>query len=98
MVIDILKDKKDHMIIDNLLSNKCTKPGCTARRRFSGLCEKHYWEMVGGSPEPICVPKYAGKFCLPDEHGFCFFLREKPNCIHRFFMRILLGFRWYDFI
>ena len=37
------------MIRDKLLQNKCSHPGCTKTARFSGLCEEHYWEMVGNT-------------------------------------------------
>jgi hypothetical protein len=41
-------------------------------------------------------PKYAGKYCIGGECGFCVFLVKKPNKVQRFFMKHLLGWEWYN--
>ena len=39
--------------------------------------------------------RYVGCYdIMPDE--FTVYLKRKPNFIHRWFTRILLGWRWYD--
>lgn len=44
----------------------------------------------------IKTPEYKGKYCLGGETGVCFYFEKKPFFIHRWFMRLLLGFKWYN--
>ena len=52
-------------------------------------------------PEPITsfviknTPAYVGYYdIIPGE--FSIYLKKKPNFIHRWFTRVLLGWRWKD--
>ena len=40
------------------------------------------------------TPTYKGKYCIGEENGVCIFLVKKPNIIHRYFMKLLLGWKW----
>lgn len=43
----------------------------------------------------IGAPKYVGYYdIIPGE--FSIYLRKKPNFIHRWFTRVLLGWKWKD--
>lgn len=41
----------------------------------------------------ITFPQYKGGYYL-ESYGIMF--EKKPKCFHRFFMRVLLGFKWKD--
>lgn len=46
----------------------------------------------------ITIPKYVGAYEIGNTyHKFSFALTYKPNFIHRFFMKLLLDFRWIDY-
>jgi hypothetical protein len=40
--------------------------------------------------------KYVGRLIIGGEYGILISLEKKPNVVHRFFMRVLLGFKWKD--
>jgi len=44
----------------------------------------------------IHIPKYVGKYCLGGEMGICIMFNKKPNIIHRYFMKLLLGWEWFN--
>ena len=37
---------------------------------------------------------YIGKYCIGGDTGFCVMFEKKPNRIHRYFMKTLLGWEW----
>lgn len=41
-------------------------------------------------------PKHVGKYCIGGEYSFCIMFTEKPNIIHRYFMKLFLGWKWTD--
>lgn len=45
----------------------------------------------------IClIQKFAGMYRLGGSLGLCISLINKPIFIHRFFMKLLLGWEWID--
>lgn len=45
----------------------------------------------------INIPQYVGRYDLfGDDYTFCINLVKKPNWLHRFWTRILLGWVWRD--
>lgn len=40
------------------------------------------------------IPTKVGKYCIG---GYCVHLESKPNCIHRYFMRLFFGWKWTDY-
>jgi hypothetical protein len=44
----------------------------------------------------LARPKYVGRLIIGGEYGLLISLEKKPNVVHRFFMRVLLGFEWRD--
>lgn len=40
------------------------------------------------------IPKYAGHYSINE--NFNISLQKKPNFINRFFIKLLLGWRWID--
>ena len=65
--------------------------------------EKHQDVLVDNSEMPylkptnnIKIPKYVGKYCLPDDKGVCVSFEKKPKWLHRKFMSLLLGITWTD--
>ena len=44
----------------------------------------------------IQLTKYAGKWCIGGPMGICISMTKRPNLVHRFFMKLLLGIEWKD--
>ena len=45
----------------------------------------------------ISFSKYVGGYRMGGNSGYTQFnLNEKPKWIHRYFMKLLLGFQWFD--
>jgi hypothetical protein len=44
----------------------------------------------------IIVPQYAGAYMINNNASFN--LTKKPNAFHRFFTKLLLGWKWQDSI
>jgi hypothetical protein len=41
-------------------------------------------------------PSFVGGWYIGGRIGFGIMLQKKPNIIHRFFMKFLLGVEWFD--
>ena len=54
-------------------------------------------EQISHKADPkldICMPEYVGRFEIID--GFQISSYTKPNRVHRFFIKLLLGWKWID--
>lgn len=56
-----------------------------------------YKQTISLENYKVFLPTHAGGYQIGDENGSVTFnIGKKPNFIHRFFTRVLLGWKWID--
>jgi hypothetical protein len=90
----ILKEtvSKEKPVTQKKKSYKPRKKKETKQEEFTGLEE----EMIQRSGEihSIFKPNQAGSYRVGK--SFHIFFEKKPNLLHRFFTKLLLGWKWHD--
>jgi hypothetical protein len=93
--------KETHRSVKPVLGEKPKKRYYKPKKKK--VEEKHQDVLVDNSEMPylkpsnnIKIPKYVGKYCLPDDRGVCVSFEKKPKWLHRKFMSLLLGITWTD--